>query len=388
MSVPVSAAEPGIRLHLVRGDEIKPEPIRWLWEGWLAKGKLHVLAGAPGTGKTTLSVALAASVTKGGAWPDGTRAPVGDVLIFSAEDDVKDTLSPRLLGADADMQRVWFIHQVALTEGGRAFDPATDLVLLEERLSEMEAPALLIVDPIVNAVAGDSHKNGEVRRALDPLVKLAERYDVAVLGISHFSKGTGGRDPTERVTGSIAFGALARVVMVASRGKPEDDGSESDRMFMRSKSNIGRDDGGYAYALEQVSIPGLDGIEASVVRWRGAIEGSAREALAAAEVRLDDETGSALREAEEFLLDLLAYGPVAAAKVQEQARAAGHAFATVKRAKAQMGVTARKLGMADGWAWSLPEGDQAIAKKPIPKGMGTFGINDPLRRDRDTDALE
>jgi putative DNA primase/helicase len=286
------------------------------------------------------------------------------------------------------MQRVWFIHQVALTEGGRAFDPATDLVLLEERLSEMEAPALLIVDPIVNAVAGDSHKNGEVRRALDPLVKLAERYDVAVLGISHFSKGTGGRDPTERVTGSIAFGALARVVMVASRGKPEDDGSESDRMFMRSKSNIGRDDGGYAYALEQVSIPGLDGIEASVVRWRGAIEGSAREALAAAEVRLDDETGSALREAEEFLLDLLAYGPVAAAKVQEQARAAGHAFATVKRAKAQMGVTARKLGMADGWAWSLPEGDQAIAKKPIPKGMGTFGINDPLRRDRDTDALE
>jgi len=81
-------------------------------------------------------------------------------------------------------------------------------------------------------------------------------------------------------------------------------------------------------------------------------------------------------------------GCFADATAYEQARAAGHAFATVKRAKAQMGVTARKLGMAGGWAWSLPEGDQAIAKKPTPKGMGTFGINDPLRRDRDTDALE
>ena len=388
MTVSAYGPEQGVRLNLVRGDTVKPEPIRWLWDGWLAKGKLHVLAGAPGTGKTTLSVALAASVTRGAAWPDGTRAPVGDILIFSAEDDVKDTLAPRLLGAGADMTRVWFISQVDLTEGGRAFDPATDLVLLEQRLSKMDSPALLIVDPIVNAVAGDSHKNGEVRRALDPLVKLAERYDIAVLGISHFSKGTGGRDPTERVTGSIAFGALARVVMVASRGKPDDEGGESDRMFMRSKSNIGRDDGGFAYALEQVAVPGKQGIEASVVRWRGPIEGSAREALAAAEVRSDDESGGALREAAEFLLDLLAPGPVPAAKVQESARAAGHAFATVKRAKAQLGITASKLGMAGGWAWALPEGDQGIAKKPIQKRMGTFGNLEHLRRNGDMDALE
>ncbi len=382
------ALDPGIRVHLIRGDEVKPEPIRWLWDGWLAKGKLHVLAGPPGTGKTTLAVALAAAVTQGSMWPDGSRAPTGDVLLFSAEDDVKDTLAPRLIAAGADMKRVWFIDQVAVVSGGRTFDPATDLELLEERLSEMELPALLIVDPIVNAVAGDSHKNGEVRRALAPLVALAERYDVAVLGISHFSKGTGGRDPTERVTGSIAFGALARVVMAAVKGKPNEDGTESDRLFVRTKSNIGRDDGGFAYALEQVPILALEGIEASVVRWRGPLEGSARELLAAAEVRPDDEMGSALREAEEFLLDLLAPGPVPASKVQEQARAAGHSMATVRRAKGQLDVQARKLGMAGGWAWSLSEGNQGNAKRPTQNSTGTFGINDPLRGVDDSEALE
>lgn len=180
--------------------DIKPEPIRWLWDGWLARGKLHIFAGQAGTGKTTIALALAATVTIGGRFPDGTRAPIGNVLIWSGEDNAKDTLIPRLIAAGADLTRIHFIGDVQHGDETRSFDPATDIsamMLVAARIGDI---SLLIVDPIVNAVAGDSHKNGEVRRALQPLVDFGETLGCAVLGISHFSKGTNGKEPLERVS--------------------------------------------------------------------------------------------------------------------------------------------------------------------------------------------
>ena len=104
----------------------------------------------------------------------------------------------------------------------------------------------------MNAVAGDSHKNTETRRALQPLVELAASANAALLGITHFSKGTAGREPIERITGSIAFGALARVVMVAGKeAEKEDDDTPPRRFLARAKSNIGPDEGGFAYELQQ-----------------------------------------------------------------------------------------------------------------------------------------
>ena len=156
---------PTAGVSVIRGDRLKPEPIAWLWDGWLARGKVHVLAGAPGTGKTSVALALAATLTVGGRWPDGTRAPVGDVLIWSGEDDPQDTLVPRLLACGADLTRVHFVRSVADERGVRSWDPATDAQLLRDYAETMNPPpSLLIVDPIVSAVAGDSHKNAEGRR--------------------------------------------------------------------------------------------------------------------------------------------------------------------------------------------------------------------------------
>ena len=115
---------------------------------------------------------------------------------------------------------------------------------------------MLIVDPVVSAVAGDSHNNTEVRRALQPLVDLANRIGAAVIGISHFSKGGQGSDPASRVIGSIAFTAVARVVLVAAKVKGDD--GEQRRIFARSKSNIGSDAGGFEYEINQQEImPGI-----------------------------------------------------------------------------------------------------------------------------------
>ena len=94
------------RVILTRGSDVQPVAVDWLWPGHLAAGKFHLIGGAPGTGKTTIAAALAATVTSGGRWPDGSRAELGSVVFWSGEDDNADTLNPRLRAAGADMSRV------------------------------------------------------------------------------------------------------------------------------------------------------------------------------------------------------------------------------------------------------------------------------------------
>src|SRR5262249_27719599 len=147
--------------------------------------------------------------------PDRTQANRRDVAIWSGEDAPSDTLVPRLLANGADLKRVRFVGPVIVDGDRRPFDPAKDVPLLAAQLAAMPDLGLLIVDPVVSAVAGDAHKSADVRRALQPLADLAQQTGAAIIGISHFSKGTAGRDPVERVTGSIAFGAAARIVLGA-----------------------------------------------------------------------------------------------------------------------------------------------------------------------------
>ena len=340
-------------LDVMRGCNIRPEPIEWLWDGWLAAGKLHVFAGAPGTGKTTIAISLGALLTRGSQWPDGTSAPISDIAIWSGEDDLKDTLAPRLIAAGADMDRVHFIQGISTGEERKTFDPAADMPELRNYLLQQPQIKMLIVDPIVSAVSGDSHKNTEVRRNLQPLVDLGQECQCAILGISHFSKGTGGKDPVERVTGSIAFGALARIVLAAA--KIEDDSlPKGTRLFARAKSNIGADSGGWHYRLNTTELKGYPGVFTSEVLWGNEIEGSARELLAAADSTGDDG-GSALAEAKSFLKSELSLGPVAYKTIEEEARKAGITVRTLKRAKAALKIKSEKSGLDDGWRWVMPE---------------------------------
>src|SRR5205807_366348 len=156
--------------------DIKMEPISWLWNEWLAAGKLHILAGRAGTGKTTVALALAATITRGSIWPDGTRySNPGNVLMWSGEDDAADTLVPRLVAMGADLSRIHFVGDVKEPHGRRPFDPARDMPALIAKARAVGDVRLLIVDPVVTAVAGDSHRNAEVRRDLAPLVRFGQK---------------------------------------------------------------------------------------------------------------------------------------------------------------------------------------------------------------------
>jgi len=334
---------------LLCGSDLKPEPIRWLWHSWLALGKLHLLAGAPGQGKTTIAIAFAATVTSGGRWPDGSRCPAGNVLIWSGEDDPADTLLPRLMAAGGDRSRVHFVSGTRIDGELQSFDPSRDMGALQAQAEQLGNVRLIVVDPIVSAVTGDSHKNTETRRALQPLVDLATNMDAALVGITHFSKGGQGGDPSQRVLGSVAFTAVARVVLVAAKVQAEDGGADR-RILARSKSNIGPDDGGYEYNLEQTEP--LPGIQASYVTWGASVKGTARELLSDPNEQ-DGEEKNAQTAACDFLKEMLQDCPVCSKDLEVQAKEAGISWRTVRRASETMGII-KKPAADKRWYWRLP----------------------------------
>jgi len=347
---------------LARGSDLQPQPIKWLWKHWIASGKLHILAGMPGQGKTTIALAIAATVTVGGRFPDGSQCPQGNVVVWSGEDDPADGLLPKLLASGGDPSRVYFVKGATVDGESVPFDPARDMTSLLTKIEEIGNVALLIVDPVVTVVAGDSHKNTEVRRALQPLVDLGASTGAAVLGISHFSKGGQGQDPAQRVVGSIAFAAVARVVLVAAKVK-SDDGSDR-RILARGKSNIGPDEGGFEYHLDQVEP--LPGLEATRAAWGKALEGAARDLLT--DPAEDDERAGAVEGAEDFLRQVLGSDRVPVKSIKAEALDAGHSWASVRRASDRIGVIKVKGGMNEGWYWSIakfmPKGLSCISRSP------------------------
>lgn len=334
---------------LVSGDSLTPTPVAWLWKDWLALKKLHILAGMPGQGKTTIAISMAAIITAGGRWPDGTSVESGNVIFWSGEDDPQDTLVPRLHAAGADVRRCHFLVGARLRGEEVPFEPAKHLSMLRSKVDELGGIKLLVVDPVVSAVTGDSHKNAEVRRSLQPLVELASDCNCAVLGITHFAKGGQGSDPAQRVVGSVAFSAVARVVLVAAKIQGEE--GEDLRVLARAKSNIGPDEGGFEYCLEQVQV--CDGISASRIAWVQAVEGSARELLtdpgAVAEERVTSRSDLPM-----LLWSELRSGPTKSKTVEEELVSQGYTPKQVRTAREKMGIKAQKSGADGSWYWALP----------------------------------
>jgi hypothetical protein len=334
---------------LVPFSAIEEKPVEWLWDQYLPLGKLTLLAGSGGTGKSTIAFNFAGIISNGGAWPDGSRCrSVGNVIIWSSEDDCADTIKPRLLAVGANVSRCGVV-QGATDERGNScpFDAARDIEALSEAVNRIGGISLLIIDPIVSAVTGDMNKANEVRRSLQTIVDFAAETNCAVLGITHFAKGTAGRNSAERVIGSTAFKDFSRMTLVAAK-----DEESNKRVFTRAKSNNSADTGGFSYGIELVALH--SGITATRVVWGEPLQGSSRAILA--EVEGDGESEeSKLGIAKKFLIETLRNGPVASKELFEHARE-GHGVSTMtlRRAQKELGIVAAKATFAGGWMWSLP----------------------------------
>ncbi len=360
-------------VQLTAASDLKMTKTDWLWLHWLAAGKFHVFGGPPGVAKTTIAMSIGATITTGGTWPDGTRcATPGNVLIWSGEDDPSDTLGPRLKAAGANLERVHFVTGVVSAGATEPFDPARDMVQLAQRAQTFGNVKLLIIDPIVSAVGGDGNRNNEVRRALQPVVDFAHSIGAAVIGITHFNKGSQNSDPLARMNGSVAYGALARIAWGAAKCQAGDDNLDSNRrVFVRVKSNLGPDDGGLAYSLQMADIGG--GIEASKIVWHGSLEGSARDILSDAEG--DPATGERANSGvDDFVKATLSDGPIPAKDFERESRGAGYQWHTVQRAARKLGAASKKAGMTGAWRWGFfdspkstdsPEGDEGDYKESV-----------------------
>lgn len=353
-------------VRLVPASEVRAEDVAWLWEGWLAKESLQLLTGIPGQGKTNLALMFAATVSTGGVWPDGTKAKQGNVIIWTGEDGLAQTLVPRLTAAGADMSRVHFV--IYAHEDGQEgyFDPAKHMIALQAAIESLEGGAeLLIMDPLIAVVAGDMNKANETRQGLAPLVNLAKATGVAVLGITHKRKGSQGSLAQERVLGSQAFVAVARLVMDTAAERAAQ-GAKVRRVLVRTKSNLGPIDGGYEYALDSVQVPGLRNT-APAVKWGKALQGTAEVILATVESEATDDSspGSAARK---FLRELLNGAPLPAQQVWAEGRAAGFSQDQLRRAGEALNVHHDPRRTEEGkryWAWRLPG-------PPQPSGGSEF----------------
>jgi putative DNA primase/helicase len=359
-TVPASAP-PKRRLITHRASDLQAEKLVWVWPGRIPEGKLVLVGGPPGLGKSQLTAFMAATISNGGDWPcnEGSTA-VGSVIFMSAEDGIEDTVVPRLMAAGANLDRVHIAASATKMDGTRkTFSLKTDVDLLEAKAKEVADVRLIIIDPISAYMSGtDANGNAEIREMMEPLSEMANRLHIAVLAVTHLNKGGGGgQTALQRFSGSIGIIAAARAGFVVL----EDPESEGRRLLLEVKSNLGPKCKGLAFRMEQRLV--AEGIVSSNIFFENEyVAQSSDEALTASENRGGDGSQTSGKEdVAEFLTEVLAAGPVDVLEVENQARLAGLLGETkrirenksFRAARKHLGILSQRDGFGPGSRYVL-----------------------------------
>ena len=324
-------------LKLINMEQVEIEKIDWLLYPFIPFGKVTIVQGDPGEGKTTMVLQIIAKLTKGEAvlpsdsdesdLEEKTMAlePV-NVIYQTAEDGLGDTIKPRLLSAGADCSRVMVID-----------DNAQALTMMDARLEEAIIKTnarLVVLDPIQGflGTAVDMHRANEIRPLMKRVAVLAEKYHCAIILIGHMNKNSNGKS-SYRGLGSIDFQAAARSVLIVGRIKDEPE----IRVVCHVKSSLAPEGKSIAFRLDKDT-----GFE-----WIGEYDISADDLLSG------DNRGQKIHVAKEFLQEFLVSGSVAQTKVAEEAEVRGIKKKTLWNAKKELEIDSVKIG--NQWFWMLPE---------------------------------
>jgi hypothetical protein len=385
----VREVQPGTRprrLVMQRASEIEAEEIRWLWPGYIPFGKVTTLEGDPSVGKSTMTMKIAAAVSRGrGDWlPGGIEFEGRDVFIVSYEDGARDTIRPRLEAAAADLTRVHVIQGVVTELGHDLVTLPTDIPDLEASVRDHSA-ALVIMDPLMASFsqAIDSYRDHHVRRALAPLCKLAEATGAAMLVVRHLPKATG-RKAINMGGGSVGIGAAARSVLVIGASEQ----NSAHRILAVVKCNVAAMAPSLEFSIESgtYAVEGRVGTTGTIV-WHGTSRVTADDL--AAQRGDTTEPGAATDKvlAAECLREWLGDGPLSKEEVLSLARRQGFSERTLQRGAQGLVVTTRQgHGREHTTLWSLRHGLSTRATSPhMSVGASENGANGlSLANDGDT----
>jgi len=350
--------------------EFEPKRLAWRSRGRLARGKITILDGDPGLGKSTMLTDWIAKITTGRDLPD---APYGHdnkergVILISAEDDPSDTIVPRLLAAGGDPSNVLLLNEVPLrnNEGQGVTDldgsPKNEwfglpdhIGVLEDAVKHMEA-GLIVIDPMMAFLSEGvkSNSDQDIRQALSPLAKMAQRTGVSIVLVRHLNK-SGGVNALYRGGGSIGIIGLARIGLLLGRPKDQPDL----RVLASVKNNIGPTAPSLGFKLQ--SVPGTD---VALMEYIGEVAYTAHDIL---EGDLTSESEQDERdEAMIWLEEFLAAGPRNSKDIFTEGKRASISTNALRIAKTKMGVVANKQGYQGAWTWELAPKDPGLEQKGL-----------------------
>lgn len=349
--------------HLL--SEYEPKRLSWRSRNRLARGKITIIDGDPGLGKSTLMADWAARVTRGEALFDGDPQPETGVIMLNAEDDPADTIRPRFDAAGGDPDRLLILNELPVTtkEGEPVFwpngDPQTrwfgfpnDAFILEEAIAEMNA-GLVFVDPLFAFLSPDvkSNNDQDVRRALSVLSLIAQRTGVSVVLVRHLNK-SGGVNALYRGGGSIGIIGLARIGLLLGRHKDD----ESLRVLAGVKNNIGPMAKSLGFRLE--AVPGTD---IARMVYAGEVDVTANDLLLG-DVEAREEADEA-DECTEWMREYLGGGPREKTDILKQSKIRGFSQRAVQRAYSKLRIKSKPGHFGGAWVWEIPK-DSPVT--PVP----------------------
>ena len=318
--------EQKIELKMIRMSEVQSQEIEWLWYPFIPYGKLTIIQGDPGDGKTTMVLNLAAKLSKGEALDENMKVtePV-NVIYQTAEDGLADTVKPRLELAGADCERI-----IVIDESDKS------LSMVDERLEEAivrTGARLLILDPIQAYLGGgmDMNRANEARDMTKKLGALAEKTKCAIILIGHMNKASGNK-AAYRGMGSIDFFAVARSVFLVGRVE----GDSNTRAVVQIKNNLAAFGHPKAFALSEEGFQWIGDYEITVDEVLGGIAPKANK----------------MEQAKQMLRELAeTQNAVLSNEIFDRAEELGISKRTLENAKKELGIRARKINNA--WYWEL-----------------------------------